>query len=118
MVAIAIYLAIRHGRRIAAQALALPMSTVYRWWTDYRRAPGQYAEAARLERANGLHDLLVACEAHGFDVRRNVTMLEPLKIMQSGPAIDAFRSAADLSEESTCGLKGCPMDLLNRRSEK
>ena len=71
-----VLLALRHGRRRSARAMAVPLSTVYRWLELHRRQPDRLI---RIDR--GGPDWFAAriadCEAHGFDLRARIGLVEP-----------------------------------------
>ena len=74
---LALLLASRHGKRNTVRALALPLSTFYRWLERYPQKKGNAPESAPQERSDRLEDLIAACERHGFDVRRGISELDP-----------------------------------------
>lgn len=78
LVELAVGLARRHGRRRAAQALGLPLSTIYRWLAEHRSSPAA-------DGPDSVESLVAACELHGFDLRQRVRVLEPLAIVAPVP---------------------------------
>ena len=76
-VELALLLARRHGKRSTMRALALPLSTFYRWLERYPQENGNAPESAAQKGSDRLDDLIAACERHGFDVRRGISELDP-----------------------------------------
>ena len=105
-VELALVLALRHGRRDCAKALGLPLSTIYRWLEDSRRQPERLA---RIQSGgpDRLEPLIVACEAHGFDLRPRLCTLEPLATGADaggtpGNLHSIFRSRAHARASALC----------------
>lgn len=93
-------LALRHGRRRSARAMAVPLSTVYRWLDRHRRQPDRLV---RIDR--GGPDWFAAriadCEAHGFDLRARIGTVEPLaRSLEPAPPL---RSASAPAERQSDG---------------
>jgi AraC-like DNA-binding protein len=77
LVQLAVVVSIKSGKRAAANALGLPLSTVYRWMAKYRRMPQRYNGLDGDGRNEQLCDLIGECEAYGFNVRDNMSLFEP-----------------------------------------
>jgi AraC-like DNA-binding protein len=101
LVELAGYLARRHGRYRAAGALGLPLSTMYRWGEALRG----HGAAARTDACEAAHldALLAACEAHGFDLRARVHVLEPLAPLRRAGDGTAAPTAFDLPRRPDAG---------------
>jgi AraC-like DNA-binding protein len=65
---LALLLAVRQGRRHAARIMAVPLSTIYRWFDQYRR--NRHLAGVERGDAQWLEERLADCEAHGFDLRQ------------------------------------------------
>src|SRR5579863_2085364 len=99
-VELALLLAGRHGKRNTVRALALPLSTFYRWLERYPQKNGNASEGAAQAGNDRLEDLIVACERHGFDVRRGIGELDPASpdrgIVESRSGQDHDRGEGDV----------------------
>jgi AraC-like DNA-binding protein len=83
-VELAVLLALRHGRRRSARAMAVPLSTMYRWLDRHRRQPERLIRIERGE-PEWLATRIADCEAHGFDLRARVGAVEPQVVRASAP---------------------------------
>jgi len=75
MMDLAVALSLQRGISAAAQTMSLPLSTIYRWLAQHRKAPEGNARVQRIGRGEGLGELIVVCEARGFNVRRAAALL-------------------------------------------
>jgi len=86
MANLAMLLLRRHEKREIAKALALPLSTLYRWVERYGRDQIHHGKSFPAEDTQELQGLLAECEANGFDFRKSVSCLFSGNLTH--PAID------------------------------
>jgi AraC-like DNA-binding protein len=80
-------LAARHGRRQAAKTMALPLSTVYRWFEQARRTSGRVPGTDPCD-ARWFEQRVADCEAHGFDLRQRFGLTPPRVVVSVADAVN------------------------------
>jgi AraC-like DNA-binding protein len=79
-VELALLLARYHGKRDTVRALALPLSTFYRWLERYPQERNNSQETGSYARNDRLRSLIAVCEQRGFEVRRSISQLNQARI--------------------------------------
>ena len=109
-VELALLLASRHGKRSTVRALALPLSTFYRWFERYPQQKDNALESAAQKGNDRLDDLIAVCERHGFDVRRGISELDPATPgrgrVESRPGREDGREVAEVAAPITDTVSG------------
>lgn len=76
-VELVLLMAQRHGMRKVAEAFGLPLSTLYRWRERAPAATLMASASPEVVSDSRMGEIVNACAAHGFDVKRIVDRLEP-----------------------------------------
>lgn len=77
MMNLAVALSLRWEKRVVAQALSLPLSTVYRWLALYQFDPARFERADRMRHIDWLHQAIGECRDCGFDIEGSLRAIEP-----------------------------------------
>jgi AraC-like DNA-binding protein len=89
-VELALLLARYHGKRDTVRALALPLSTFYRWLERYPQERSNAPETGSHARNERLRNLIAVCEQRGFEVRRSISQLNQARM---GASVDEEEGA-------------------------
>jgi AraC-like DNA-binding protein len=75
MMDLTVALSLKHEKRVVAELLSIPLSTLYRWLDIYRRVPMRFGEVDRARSNEGLRHLIAVCQARGFNIRDDLEII-------------------------------------------